>query len=171
MPDSPCFLTLWLSSLSADFSFNQVKCSKGMKTFWVLKLMCLAVMVYTVQFYHRVYGKAPSALGELPARLNELGFLEFLSRHGSECLFTDTNRNGADCTDRAESRAWGQPGMPSCPGSHQVIPSLVDVLRLMPVNSSTLYSSRCSSKPCAHDASALRQPFTAHITSFSRKAR
>ena len=61
-----------------------------MKTFWFLKLMCLAVMVYTMQFCHQVYGKGPSALRELPAGLNELGFLQFLSRHGPDRLFTDT---------------------------------------------------------------------------------
>lgn len=38
----------------------------------------------------------------------------------------DTNRSGADGTDRAGSCAEGQPGMQSCPGSHQAIPSLVD---------------------------------------------
>lgn len=142
-----------------------------MKTFWFfLKLMCLAVMVYTVQFCHQVYGEGPSARRELPAGLDELGFLEFLSRRGSDCLFADTNRSGADCTNRAESCAQGQPGVQSCPASHQVSPPLVDALPLMPVNSSTLYSSRCSFKPCAQDAGALRQPFATHITSFSRKA-
>lgn len=113
-----------------------------MNTFWVFKLICLAAMVYTAQFYHQVYGKGPPALRELPAREDLLGFLGFPSRHGSDCLFMETNRSGADCTERAESCAWGQPGVQACPGSHQAIPPLADALPLVPVNSSTLYSSR-----------------------------
>lgn len=46
----------------------------------------------------------------------------------------------------------------------------MDALLLVPVNGSTLYSSRYSFKPCAQDAGALGQPFATHITSFSRKA-
>lgn len=69
--------------------------------------MSLVVMVYTVQFYHQVYGKGPSAFRELPDGPNELHFLEFLSSCGSDCLFTDTEKSGADCTDRAKSCAQG----------------------------------------------------------------
>lgn len=76
-----------------------------MNTFWVFKLIWLAVMIYTAQFYHQVYRKGPSSLREIPAGEDLLGFLEFPSRHGSDCLFMETNRSGADCTDRAESCA------------------------------------------------------------------
>lgn len=69
--------------------------------------MSLVVIVYTVQFYHQVYGKGPSAFRELPDGPNELRFLEFLSSCGSDCLFTDTERSGADCTNRAKSCAQG----------------------------------------------------------------
>lgn len=57
----------------------------------------------------------------------------------------------------------------SCPWSHQVTPSLLNVLPHMPGNSSTFYLSRCCVKPCAQDVGALCQPFTTHITSVSRK--
>lgn len=72
--------------------------------------------------------------------------------------------------ERAESCAQGRMScLQSCPWSHQVTPSLMNVLPLMPGNSSTFYSSRCSVKPCAQDVGALCQLFTSHTTSVSRK--
>lgn len=116
----------------------------------------MALMVYTLQFY----------LQRIPDGPNELGFL---SSCGSVFSWTQMEVvlivwREQKAVPRATSAA-----RQSCPWSHQATPSLLNVLPLVPGNSSTFYSSRCSVKPCAQGVGALCQLFTAHITSVSRK--